>query len=342
MRLYLRKDIAGMVWDYGAVEGALSGLSLEDPYEARRIELAAASVFGESGSEPGQFSAPRSIAIAADGSLYVADSRNHRIQHLDTAGNVLHVWGTFSDAPQGEGREGTFHEPWSVAVAPDGSVYVADTWNHRIQHFSATGEFIGTFGEFGQGQGSEVLWGPRAIAIDDRGRLFVADTGNKRVAVYDSDENLLTQFGGLEYGFAQLNEPVGLAVVDKKVYVADTWNQRIQVFEEVSEGTFRAVNEWPIDGWYGESLENKPYLAILPEEGLCVTDPEGYRILCFTLEGEYLLSWGEYGVGGGQFGLPSGLVFSPDGNLWVADAGNNRIMQFQPEISSANQSDEIE
>ncbi len=126
------------------------------------------------------------VAVASDGSLYVADTSNHRIQHLRPDGTVLQVWGEFADVTQSEAPGGTFNEPWGIALAPDGSVYVADTWNHRIQHFSATGEFLNMFGTFGQAETAFDFWGPRSVAVDDKGRVFVADTGNKRVVAFDS------------------------------------------------------------------------------------------------------------------------------------------------------------
>ncbi|RPI25051.1 MAG: TIGR03663 family protein, partial [Chloroflexota bacterium] len=143
-KLYVRKDIASMLWNYG------SGPTEEvvaDPYEGKQVQLQADQVIGSIGVEPGQFTNPRDIAVAPDGSLYVADSGNHRIQHLAADGSVLQVWGTYgvTDA-NGTAPAGTFWEPWGVAVGPDGSVYVSDTWNNRIQKFTADGQFVQTWG----------------------------------------------------------------------------------------------------------------------------------------------------------------------------------------------------
>ena len=246
---------------------------------------------------------------------------------------VLETWGSFADIQQGEAPGGTFNEPWGVAVAPDGSVYVADTWNHRIQHFTGDGRFLGMFGLFGQAETPDAFWGPRDVAVDQQGRIFVADTGNKRIGIFDSRGASEGSFGSGGYGPGQFSEPVGLAVAeDGTVYVADTWNMRIQGFRESDAGVFEQVAEWLIEGWYGQSLENKPYLAVGPGNVVCASDPEGYRILCFTASGEFVQGWGSLGTGMDQFGLANGLFFDRDGNLWVADSANNRLMRFPVEL----------
>jgi uncharacterized protein (TIGR03663 family) len=333
MRLYVRKDIAAMVWNYGALPAALEPEPFVDPYAEGMTTRPADMILGGDPTSPVTFLKPRDIALAPDGSLYVADTGNNRIVHLSAQGAVLTTWGSFADIQQGEAPGGTFNEPWGVAVAPDGSVYVADTWNHRIQHFTADGRFLDMFGVFGQAETPDAFWGPRDVAVDQEGRLFVADTGNKRIAVFDSQGGFESSFGGGGYGPGQFSEPVGLAVADDgTLYVADTWNMRIQGFRQSDQGTFEQVAEWPIEGWYGQSLENKPYLAAGPGDVVCASDPEGYRILCFTSSGDFVQGWGSFGAGSDQFGLPSGLVFDQSGNLWVADSADNRLMRFPVEF----------
>jgi predicted membrane-bound mannosyltransferase/DNA-binding beta-propeller fold protein YncE len=334
MRLYVRKDAATRLWDLGVSRSAFDEISFADPYEEGMTSLSAAILLGAQGAEPGQFNEQHGIAFAADGSYYVADSRNHRIQHIGVDGALINEWGSPSEL-SGEAVPalGTFNEPWDIAVAPDGSVYVADTWNHRVQHFSSDGEVLGSFGVFGQGNSLEELWGPRAVTVDHEGKLYVSDTGNKRIVVIDSNGDALASFGGAGSGPGELNEPVGVAVDSAGlVYVADTWNQRVQVFEEVEENIFEIQREWTVDGWYGQSGEGKPFLAISPGGTLCLTDPETFRVLCFASDGSFVSGWGDSGSGADGFTLPSGLAFSPQGMLWISDAGAHRLMGFQVDL----------
>ncbi len=332
MKLYIRKDIGALIWDYGALPSGYVVESYVDPYADRMTEQAASLIVGAGGMETVLFNRPRSVAAAPDGSLYVADTGNHRIVHLGADGKLLGEWGSFSGTNAGPAPEGTFNEPWGVAVAGDGTVWVADTWNHRIQHFTADGRFLSMFGFFGQAESPEAFWGPRAILVDERGRLFVADTGNKRVVIFSQSGASVGSFGGPGAEPGRLNEPVGIALsAEGTLYVADTWNLRIQGFRETSTGPFEPVVEWPIEGWFGQSLDNKPYLAVSAEGEVCASDPEGYRILCFDREGEFVTGWGRHGMGPGEFGLPIGLAFDADGHLWVVDSGNQRLMRFEVE-----------
>lgn len=327
LRLYIRKDVVAQLWDYGSV--ASTTPIQADPYEGKQLAINADRIIGSTGTQPGQFQNPRNLALAPDGTLYVADTANNRIQHLAADGRVIQVWGSFADIAQGEAPGGTFFEPWGIAVGADGSVYVADTWNHRVQKFTADGQFVTMWGYFGQAETPFAIWGPRAVAIDANGNIFITDTGNKRIVVYDPDGNYVTQFGsvGLEPG--QFDEPVGIAIDNEGlVYIADTWNQRIQVMVGDSEGNYLPLNSWDIVAWYGQSLDNKPYLALDDNGNLYTSDPEGYRVLHFSTIGNFINYFGDYGTGTNGFNLPTGIVADGEGGVWIADAGNGRIMHF--------------
>ncbi|MHB8779650.1 MAG: flippase activity-associated protein Agl23, partial [Anaerolineales bacterium] len=222
MRLYIRQDVASQIWNYGVAPAALE--TIIDPTEGKYILLPADLIFDSTQANPVVLNGPRSLAFAKDGSVYVADSRNHRILHLDMTGKTIHEWGTFADGVNTPAGPGTFNEPWGVAIGLDGSAYVTDTWNHRVQKFTAQGKFITSWGIFGQGETPQSFYGPRGLAVDAKGRVYVTDTGNKRIVVFDANGNFITQFGSAGFDAGQFDEPVGIAV-DRNgtVYVVDTW-----------------------------------------------------------------------------------------------------------------------
>ncbi|MBE0698886.1 MAG: 6-bladed beta-propeller [Anaerolineaceae bacterium] len=331
MRMYIRRDIVAKIWEFGASPVQLSP-EATDPYSAKMVQLSPAQVIGATGSEPGQFQAPRGMKIAPDGSIYVADSRNHRIQHIGADGTVLQVWGSFADKASSDAPGGTFNEPWDVAVGRDGSVYVSDTWNHRVQKFTADGKFIKMWGYFGQGEAPEAFWGPRGLAVDTEGRLYVMDTGNKRIAIFDPDGNFISQFGTAGFDPGQFDEPVGIAVdAENNVYITDTWNQRIQVLAHSSDSqTYVPLRSWDFSGWEGQSLDNKPFLAVSPVNGhVFVTDPEKPRVVEFDSEGALVRAWGDYSSGPDGFGLASGVAVDQNGNVWISDGANNVLLRFE-------------
>lgn len=331
MRLYIRQDVASQMWNYGVAP--TGGEIATDPTEGKYVQLPSNLVLGVNQATPLFLNAPRSLAFASDGTMYVADSRNHRIVHLDVQGNVLNEWGTFADGINTPVGDGTFNEPWGIAVGPDGSVYVADTWNHRIEKFTSTGRFVKAWGTFGQGEAPDSFYGPRGLAVDAEGRVYVTDTGNKRIVVFDADGNYVTEFGGAGFDPGLFDEPTSVAI-DRNgtVYVTDTWNQRIQTFtrNESSDGliTFVPEKQWDVFGWFGQSLDNKPFIAVNDDLHVFVTDPEGYRVMEFDPNGEIVRVWGDYSETELGFSLASGIAVDPEGNVWVTDGVSNRVMRF--------------
>jgi predicted membrane-bound mannosyltransferase len=116
MRLYIRQDAAAKIWNYGVLPS--SPQTAEDPTEGKYAPLAADLVLDISMEDALGMNAPRSLAFAQDGTIYVADSRNHRVLHIDIEGNVLHQWGSFADGVAVPIGNGTFNEPWGVGGGP--------------------------------------------------------------------------------------------------------------------------------------------------------------------------------------------------------------------------------
>ncbi|HID86420.1 MAG TPA: TIGR03663 family protein, partial [Anaerolineae bacterium] len=313
--LYVRKDVVTKIWAYGAAAPELA--AVEDEYEKRRLQVASLAAWGMQGSGPGQMVNPKDLALDAEGNIYVVDSGNHRVVKFDAAGNFLTQWGG-----QGSGPGQFKDDPWGIGVDSErGWVYVADTWNHRIQKFDLEGNVIAQWGTFVDTGGMATgeagkFWGPRDIAIDAEGNLYVTDTGNKRVQKFTPDGEFLGQWGGAGFAPGQFSEPVGIAIspVSGDIFVADTWNRRIQRFDR----DFKPLVQWPVRAWEGESVNNKPYLALDAQDNVYVTDPEGYRVLVFDNQGNLLAVFGQFGADASSFNLPTGIALDAEGNIYVA------------------------
>ena len=320
MRVYVQKDVAAQMLSL-----SLGSMMLPDnPEQADAYAGVQRPVSPTQVIATGNLNAPRGIA-AADGTVYVADTGNSRIVKFDQTGKVVAVWGSKTPDGQTPPAPGTFNEPWGVAVDTQGNVFVADTWNQRVQKLDATGKFLSEWNTAGQGtEEPNQLWGPRGIVVSSDGRVYVTDTGNKRVVVFDANGQFLFGFDTSSEG--RLDEPVGIALgPDNNVYVADTWNSRVAVFSP--DGKF--MTSWPVQGWSSASLDNKPYLAVDAQGRVFVTDPEGYRVIVFSPEGQPLAAFGQYGTEEDALALPTGLAIGADGMIWLADAGNNRVTRFE-------------
>lgn len=320
LRVYIRRDVLANLWDYGV--GAARIEPPVDPYAEGVLQLTPNLVIGADGLHPGELLAPRNLAVGPDGNLYVLDSGNHRVVVFDQDGAQLHSWGA-----SGTGA-GQFNEPWGIAI-DDEFVYVADTWNHRVQKFTLAGEFISSFGqsgtvaELGEESGG-YFFGPRSLTLMDDNQLLVTDTGNHRLQVFNRDGAFVSTVGSLGAAPGQLNEPVGLASHEDWIYLADTWNARVQRFST----DLSPQLEWSIDGWQGDSTENKPYLAVDSQGRVYATDPENSRVLIFNGDGQYLARFGQPGSGIDALGLANGIAIDEQDNVYVADARNSRILRF--------------
>ena len=146
----------------------------------------AITMWGRTGSEPGQLDGPTGIEFDEDDKLYVVESRNNRVQKFSKEGQFLLAFG-------GPGTEdGQFNRPWGITIEKTGDVYVVDWGNDRIQKFSADGEYIMTFGDEFGGE----LKRPSNVAVDSEGDVYVTDWGNRRVQIYEPNGEVLTAFYG--------------------------------------------------------------------------------------------------------------------------------------------------
>ncbi|TVR18641.1 MAG: TIGR03663 family protein, partial [Anaerolineaceae bacterium] len=323
--VYIRRDVAAQVWQYGIGDSQVlnpfteiqPNLCIEN-----YVQIPAQTIFTDSQNP---LVRPMGLTVA-DGLLYVANDSDAgaRINIFTLDGEPVETFGEFGGAEQ----EGAFfNRPNSLVIAPDGGIFVVDTWNFRVRAFDADREFITAWGQpqtdgFDASQLPEDgFWGPRDIALDPDGNVLVSDTGNKRIRVYDPDGTFRFDIGRGGAGSGQLNEPSGIAVhPDGRVFVADTWNQRIAVFDSFTGGF---IENYDLRAWR-EGTGNRPYIALDVERDLIyVTDPDDRRVLVLDINGDCIGSFGGRADAGvpseSQFSDMGGIAVDEDGNVYVAD-----------------------
>ena len=252
---------------------------------------------------------PRGAALDEKGRLWVSDFGHSRVAIFDASGGYLGGWG----GVRGNGKY-QLQDPGDVAIHGE-SVYVADTWNGRVQQFT-------TGGQFGRTAVAE-LYGPRGVAVAPDGVVWITDSGNNRLVLLQAGQppRFLGRAGAGPDGFSF---PVGIVASAAAVYVADIGNHRIQVLG--LDGKFQrsfAVGAWK------ETME--PYLAVDSRDNLYVSVPASSQVLELDRAGRMQRKW-DTDDAGKKFIKPTGLALDgKNGILYVVDAGSNVVTTVRVE-----------
>ncbi len=283
------------------------------------------------GAAAGQFSAPRGIAIGPDGTITIVDQLNHRVQQFMPDGTFLRQWGGIGTGPDkfGQPAGGPPYGPTGIAIAPDGVIYVADTWNHRIAAFTSDGTPLRQWGAYFNGQENPAglsqhtsdFYGPRGIAVGPNGLLYVTDTGNSRILVFDARGKFVRTFGTFGTGDGQMDNPVGIAArPDGTIAVADTNNARVLLF--TADGKYQSA--LPVPDWATvKGLEAYP--IFLKNGDLLIPSPTGNRLIEMTTQGQTVRSL----TGNpGDLRKPVAVILTPDGtSVYIVNDDNNTVMR---------------
>jgi DNA-binding beta-propeller fold protein YncE len=186
--------------------------------------------FSEYGAQPGQ-NTKSEFSDIYEGKFYMPEAGNHRVSVWDLDARFQFTFGQF-----GKGL-GEFNNPESAKFSSEGKMYVADLKNDRIQVFDPGGKFLLTWGTTGVGPGQ--FRAPAGIAVDADDNIFVTEIGNNRIQMFDKTGKFITKWGEKGAGKDQFNNLHGI-FCDRAtgwLYVADTANNRVQVYKPVKTGS---------------------------------------------------------------------------------------------------------
>lgn len=282
------------------------------------------SKFGSLGSGNGEFNTPRAVALASGGDVYVADTKNNRVQEFSASGEYLAQLGT-----TGTEKE-KLKEPTGVAVAPNGDVFVASTPCRCVKKYGAKGEYLSEFA-------TTALAEPSGIAVSSNKLVYVtgksSESGTERyvVSVFKEETGAFVKDFGLEGSETctpcTLKEPRGIAVSANGayVYIASTGNDRVEQFTASSGVLYREVGS---EGSGNLQFKEPAGIAVAPGGNVYVADTGNDRVQELTASEEYVAQFGSAGTGNGQLQSPSGVAFDTAGDMYVADTANNRIEKW--------------
>jgi RHS repeat-associated protein len=313
---------------------------------------------GDNGPASGaQLDLPLGVAAAPDGSIFVADSANHRVRKIDAAGIITTIAGTGTAGSSGDGGLATaaqLGEPRGLALGGDGTLCIADTGASKVRCIDPGGTIRSVLGGgatilgAGSAAGSDVLLTrPEELALADDGTLYVQDVSilyrvgnNGRARVY---AGLATTPGDGEGGSARaatLGTPLGIAVgPDGSVYVAEREYHKVRrITPDGTIHTFAGTGVAATTGDGGSAKQaalDEPFrVAVAPDGSVYIAELQGAVIRKVSPRGTI----STYAGGGGDDAVPTpsrrflisaigGMTVSPSDDL-IASEGIGRVLRM--------------
>lgn len=250
--------------------------------------------------------------------VYVTDTNNKRVQVFDLQGNPLFKFGAEGTKP------GQFRFPYGIAGDSKGNVYVADLYNGCISIFDSKGKFIKYFAEINPQE--KTLMAPAAIRIVGN-KVYVTDIRRSIALVFDLNGKLLMEVGKPGSADGQLKFPNGItADNDGNIYVVDTGNQRVEIFDK--NGKFvRTFNGSSTGG--GSIFVNPRGIGVDQAGTIYVVSNLTHYIYGFDKNGKQRFVFGGNGAEDEKFCLPNGLFMSEDDTIFITDTVNQRVAIYQ-------------
>lgn len=295
----------------------IGDLTGEDGYEltqSKGFQLMAEIIAGV-GLEPDAkvgLVRPQSGMVDALGRIYVTDVGAGAVFVFDPVTNIFRVWDEYN-------RGQSFTQPIGIAQGREGHILVADAEEAAIIELDLDGQLIARYGD-------DLLQRPTGIARDPvLGRVFVADTHADDIKVFSDSGELLDTWGYSGERPGEFNSPVHLWFSDRRLYVTDTLNARIQALDEQGQAVL-TVGKRGL--WIGNFVRPKG-ITLDSDGNLYVIESYYDHLLVFDKEGEFLLPIGGAGQSAGKFFLPAGVWSDRDNRIYVADMMNGRVSIFQ-------------
>ncbi len=278
-------------------------------------------VAGVAGAGSGEYSEPQGVAMDLEGNVWVADTKNNRVEKVSSTGSFI---GSYSPD--------SMLEPRAIAVSPlTGHIFVTNSGHGRVDELAPTGALIRTFGEPGSGPGQ--LNSPGGATIDAVGDVWVADTNNQRLVEFSPSGGYIRSVGSSGSGNGQFTWPTSVVTCGGALYVVDNGNNRVQKFS--AEGEYES--QFGKAGTGNGEFSSPSRIACDPVgNSLYVTDKGNNRVQEFSAAGAFLDKFGTAGHGAGQLTTPVAVAVGAGGVVYVADSANNRIARWTPTYSTAN------
>ncbi len=277
------------------------------------------------------FAGPTDMDIDENENIYIVDRGNHRIQIFDSEMTYLNTIGVSRESGQGNN---SFFYPTGIAIV-DSKIYVADSNNHRVQIFDQNGNYLQTLGVTGQSGNTDTTFNtPKDVAVDSGGKIYVTDYYNYRIQVFnDLTDNVadrtigITGVSGTDNSV--FNVPYGIAVNNDNIYVSDSANHRIQIFD-MTGNWLNTIGQTGVIGHTNNQFFYPFGIDVDSSGKIYVADNRNHRVQIYNSDGSYSDTVGvtaEFGSGHDYLNNPYNVVVS-HGKIFVADYENNRVQVY--------------
>ncbi|MFT5700110.1 MAG: DNA-binding beta-propeller fold protein YncE [Desulforhopalus sp.] len=219
---------------------------------------------------------------------------------------------------------GTFNQPSDVTVAGDGTIYVVDGVNGRVQVFDATGGYKLTIGRPGTEQGELAF--PLGIDLDGLGNVYVADSRNHRIQIFTPMGDFISEIP-IPDKDGKKSDPTDVAVDTSGniCFVADNDNHYLLEIDIASKKIVNSYGKPGAEKWQFRY----PFLMHLHQNRyLYVVDVINTRVQVVSTDGKFVAFVGGWGVEKGQFFRPKGVTVDKDGLAYVSDSYLGVIQLF--------------
>ena len=294
-----------------------------------------------------QFNRPFGIAIDGTKTLFIADTRNHRIRKISPTGLVTTIAGSTLGFADGIGDLAKFNFPTHLVRNAAGDLFVTDKNNHKIRKVSSTGQvenYAGSTQGFEVGERLSAKFNnPFGITNDELGNLYVADSDNFKIRKVPNAGGVTRVAGNLagirdgQGSAAEFANPEGIEIdAVGNLYVAD--DSFSKLIRKISPTGLVTTFAGDVAGFAdGQGAQAKfsdvTDIAIDRAGNLFVTDKHRIRKitptgLVTTIAGSDTPGFTDGDASTAQFNVTAGIAIDQNGNLYVADSGNNRIRKI--------------
>jgi tripartite motif-containing protein 71 len=287
---------------------------------------------------------PVGLTVDSSNNVYITEGRGERLLKFDSSGNYLYSVGI---AGVSATANYSFSDSEDSVTDSSNNIWVAD--GNRVVKYDSSGTVLLLFpvdNDWQSGSENGRFNGVCGVAFDSHGRMYVSDSNNQRVQVFTFDSNgvpvwakNLGTTGETGQDNNHFNNPQRIAIGNDQLFIADSVNARVQVYD-VSSSDTDSISYLATIGVSGVPGNDKdhldyPFGVAVSTDYIMVADGNNNRVQVYRVSDRaYVTTAAEFGTDIGGIWNPHDVAFDSSGNIYVADSYNHRVQFFTKEVGA--------